>query len=125
MVERVEITVQGPERMADLEALVGWFNNEPELRRLVKLAEVVPAPGELGAPSDTLIATVGSGGVLTVLAASLKAFFDQPRGAKVQMAVTRPDGTKFERDADRVKRKSVPELAAQLLNAASADAAEQ
>lgn len=121
--ERVEITVQGPERLADLEALIEWFGAEPDLRGLIKPAGAVPTAGELGALPDTLTAAVSGGGALTVLAASLKGFFGQSRGAKVKVTVTRPDGTKIELDADRVKRKSVPELTAQMLGAgAGADA---
>jgi hypothetical protein len=118
-VEIVEITVQGPERLADLEALVAWFGDEPDLRGLIRQADAVPTGGELGAVPDTLVAAVGSGGAVTALAASLTGFFGQTRGAKVRLVVTRPDGTKVELDADRVKRKSVPELTAQVLGTGS------
>lgn len=117
MVERVAISVEGSVQVEDLESLAAWFDEEPELRGLIKPAGVVPDPGELGALTDALLAALGSGGAVSVLAASLKAFFSQPRGAKVRLTVTREDGTRFELDADRVARRSVPELARQLLSA--------
>lgn len=98
-----------------MEALAAWFGDEPELHGLIEQADAAPSGGELGAVPDTLVAAVGSGGAVTALAASLKGFFGQTRGAKVRLVVTRPDGTKVELDADRVKRKSVPELTAQVL----------
>ena len=67
--------------------------------------------------SDVLVAAVGAGGAVSVLAASLKTFFAQPRGAKVRIVVTRADGSRLEVDADRVKADSVAELAARLLGA--------
>ena len=115
MMERVAISAKGPGQAKDLESLVVWLDLEPQLRGLIKPAAAVPAAGELGALADTLVAAVGSGGAVSVLAASLRAFFSQPRGARVRLTVTREDGTKFELDADRVARRSVPELARQLL----------
>jgi len=117
MVERVAISVEGSDRVEDLEALAAWFAEESELRGLIKAAAAVPDAGELGALPDALLAAVGGGGAVSVLAGSLKAFFSQPRGAKVRLTVTRPDGTRVELDADRVARTSVPELARQLLDA--------
>lgn len=115
--ERVAISFEGSDRVEDLEALVAWFGEEPELRGLIKPAAAVPDAGELGALPDALLAAVGAGGAVSVLARSLKAFFSQPRGAKVRLTVTRIDGTRVEVDADRVARRSVPELARELLGA--------
>lgn len=117
MVERVAISAEGPGQAEDLASLAAWFDLIPGLRGLVKPATAVPAAGELGALADALVAAAGSGGAVSVLAASLKAFFSQPRGAKVHLTVTRADGTRLELDADRVARTSVPELARQLLGA--------
>jgi hypothetical protein len=120
-VEQWEITVEGPDATEDLEALVEWLGAEPQLRGLIKPAPAVPAEGELGGLPTTLIAeAVGSGGALSALAMSLKSFFGQPRGSKVRVTVKRPDGTTFDMDLDRVRKKSVAELTAQLLSAADA-----
>jgi hypothetical protein len=116
MMERVAISVEGSDRLEDLEALAAWFDQEPELRGLVKSAAAVPGAGELGALTDVLIAAVSGGGAVSVLAASLKTFFSQPRGAKVHLIVTLADGTRLELDADRVARASVPELTRQLVH---------
>jgi hypothetical protein len=110
-VERIAFSAEGSEPLADLEALAAWFDLEPELRGLIEPATAVPRPRELGAIADALIAAVGSGGAISVLAASLKTFFAQPRGAKVRLTVTRADGSRWELEADRVAGVSVPELA--------------
>jgi hypothetical protein len=121
-VERIAISASGSGQVEDLEALTAWFDEESELRGLIKPASAVPDSGELGALPDVLLAAVGSGGAVSVLAASLKSFLSQPRGAKVRLTLTREDGTRLELDADRLARRSVPELVQQLLGA---DAAEQ
>lgn len=116
-VKRIAIAADGSRQVEDLEALTAWFDEEPELRGLIKPAAGMPDAGELGTLPDALLAAVGGGGAVSVLAASLKAFFSQPRGPKVHLTVTRGDGTRLELDADRVARGSVPELARQLLAA--------
>lgn len=121
--DQIEISVTESSQVEDLEALDQWLRDEPDLRGLVKRAEAVPNPGELGAFSDALVAALGTGGAISVLASSLKVFFSQPRGARVHLTVTRADGTKAELDADRVRPKSVPELTRLLLGTeADADA---
>ena len=120
--EGVAISVEGLGRVEDLESLAAWFDQEGELRGLIKPATAVPDAGELGTLAGALYAAVGAGGAVTALAASLKAFLSQPRGAKVRLTVTRTDGTTLELDADRVARRSVPELTRQLQ--AAADSAE-
>lgn len=120
--EHFAISVDGTDDNADLEALTRWFADEPDLRGLVKPAPAVPSQHELGAVTDILMATFGAGGAGAVFAGSLKTFFAQPRGAKVRLVWTRPDGTKLELDADRVKRFSVTELTEQMLEASQAAA---
>lgn len=117
MVGSVTISTEGSNKVEDLEALAAWLDQEPELRRLVKPTAAVPDPGQLGVLADGLVVAVGAGGAVSVLAASLKVFFSQPRGAKVRLTVTRHDGTRLELDADRVTRGSVTELAQQMLAA--------
>ncbi|MCX5056905.1 MULTISPECIES: hypothetical protein [unclassified Streptomyces] len=85
-----------------LAELSDWFGQEPELRGLVR-QNTAPGPGELGSLANALVVAVGSGGVLSVLAASLKAFFALPRGSDVRIKVGgRPDGRTVEIDAKRV-----------------------
>ena len=115
MMERIAISATGSDQLEDMEELAAWFNQEPELRGLVKAAPSEPAAGELGSWTGVLVAAVGSGGAASVLAGSLKAFFSQPRGAKVHLTLTRADGTRVVLDVDRAKRATVPELTRQML----------
>lgn len=96
------MSVQGGEPTEELGALADWLAQESELRGLVTPAPAVPGAGELGALSDVLLVTVGSGGAISVLAASLKAFLAQPRRSDVKIVITGADGRKVEIDAKRV-----------------------
>lgn len=89
-------TRDGPEDLAD------WLRHEPELRGRVTPVYREPRPGELGAALDVLSVAVGSGGVLTVLAAALKTFLSQPRRSDVRVTIRTSDGTSVEIDATRV-----------------------
>lgn len=64
---------------------------------------MVPVAGELGAAVEVLVAAVGSGGAVSVLAASLKAFLAQPRRSDVTIVLTAADGRRVEIDAKRVR----------------------
>jgi len=116
-VERISIAVDGADDAADLEALGQWLAAEPQLRGLIKTVPATPRPDELGTAADALVMAVGAGGAVSVLAASLKTFFAQPRGAKVRLVVTRADGSRIELDADRLRQSSVAGLAEQVLGA--------
>jgi hypothetical protein len=69
---------------------------------MIKPASAGPAPGELGVAADVLVAAVGSGGAISVLAASLKAFLVLPRRTDLRIVLSAPDGHKVEIDAKRV-----------------------
>jgi len=86
-----------------LEELHEWLRQEPELRGRVAFAEHEPAPGQLGPFSDALSIAVGAGGALSVLAASLKAFFAQPRRSDLRIIIRSGDGRSVEIDATRVR----------------------
>ncbi|MEZ0115498.1 hypothetical protein ABH920_009537 [Catenulispora sp. EB89] len=100
---RIDLSVQGGEPGGELAELADWLAQEDELRGLVKPAPAVPAARELGVSSDVLVAAVGSGGAVSVLAASLKAFLSQPRRSDVTIVLTAPDGRRVEVDAKRVR----------------------
>lgn len=88
------------ERLAELS---DWLGQEAMLRGLVK-GNTTPGPGELGSMTNALVVAVGSGGVLSVLAASLKAYLALPRRSDVRIKVGgRPDGRTVEIDAKRVR----------------------
>ncbi|MGW4646772.1 effector-associated constant component EACC1 [Kitasatospora sp. NPDC004289] len=97
------ISVLGGDPVRELQELDGWLNEEPELRGKVRPRAARPGHGELGAPYDVLIAAIGSGGVVTVLAGSLHGYLTRPRGADVRISVSSPDGRSVELEAQRVE----------------------
>ena len=112
----VRISVVG-NNLADLEALDDWLRQERELAGRVKIAAAPPREGHLGAVSDALVVAVGSGGTLTVLAASLKAWISMPRHSDVRIRIHGTDGRFVEIDADRISRDHIDTLVRQALGA--------
>lgn len=100
-----------------LAELQDWLRQEPALRGKVKAVDGVPKPGELGIVTDLLSVALGSGGAITVLAASLKAFFAQPRRSDLKVTIRTADGGTVEIDAKRVA--DVESLLAKALNPAA------
>lgn len=98
----VRLSVEGDDPVGGLEELQDWLALEPELRGLISPGIAAPAEGELGAVTDVLVAAVGSGGALSVLAASLKMFLTVPRRSDLRIVVSAPDGHRVEVDAKRV-----------------------
>lgn len=94
----LEMGVEGE----DLDELRDWLRQEPELRGRVSAVETPPKPGELGVVTDLLSVALGSGGAITVLAASLKAFFAQPRRSDLKVTIRTADGGSVTIDAKRV-----------------------
>lgn len=101
---------------ADLEPLYDWLLDDPEIT--VRRRVAAPREGELGALADALVISVGSGGLLTVLAASLRGFLQQPRRSKVKVSVRRDaDGAiTAEIDADRVRTADVEAMLSRILD---------
>ncbi len=87
--------------LADLESLHDWLSDESGLGR-VKAAGPEPRAGELGTLTDALIVAIGSGGSISVLAASLKAWLSLPRRSDVRIRIHQADGNSVEIDAKRV-----------------------
>ena len=68
----VEISVGGPDGLGELENLEDWLLDEPGLAGCpVVRPVVIPEPGQMGAVSDVLVVTLGSGGMGVALAGSL------------------------------------------------------
>jgi hypothetical protein len=111
----VQLSVAGDRPVEGLAELLGWLRRESELRGLVVPGDAVPEPGTLGALSDLLMVAVGSGGTLSVLAASLQVFLAQPRRSDVRIMVASPDGRRVELDAKRVGDVDVGKLLRQTL----------
>jgi hypothetical protein len=98
----VALSVAGDDPDDGLADLLDWLRHEPDFRGRVAPVAGVPRPGELGVVTDVLSVALGSGGALSVLAASLKAFFAQPRRSDLRITVRAADGRSVEIDAKRV-----------------------
>jgi hypothetical protein len=96
------VSVEGDEPVEGLAELSDWLGHEPELRGLLSQKSGVTGPEEMGTLSDALVAAVGGGGAISVLAASLKAFLTLPRRSDVTIVLTGTDGRRVEIDAKRV-----------------------
>ena len=112
----VRISLVGGNPGADLESLDGWLQGEPELAGRVRVAAPTPRKGELGALGEVLVAAVGSGGALSVLAASLYAWLSQPRQSDVRIRVEGDNGSVVEIDADRVDVRQAEDMLRQALD---------
>jgi hypothetical protein len=93
--------------LADLESLDDWLRGEPELAGRVRAVGPSPTRGHLGALTEVLSVALGSGGAITVLAASLKGWLLLPRRSDVRIKIHRPDGGTVEIDAKRVNAGNV------------------
>ncbi|MFE6864978.1 hypothetical protein ACFVFS_00310 [Kitasatospora sp. NPDC057692] len=98
----MHISVTGGETVAEAESLTDWLRGEPGLRG-VGLSGPPPGAGEMGAVLDTVSVALGTGGGLSVLASSLRAWFAQPRRSDVRLKIRRPGGVTVELDAKRVR----------------------
>jgi hypothetical protein len=88
----------------ELGELRDWLRTEPELRGRVTIQDEQPRPGQMGAIGDMLVVAAGSGGALSVLFASLKAWFAQPKRSDVRIEMQTADGRKIVLTAERVSR---------------------
>jgi hypothetical protein len=88
--------------LADLESLQDWLGQERELTGRVRPSGPAPRRGELGTLVDALIVALGSGGAISVLAASLKNWLSLPRRSDITIKIDRGDGSSVTIDAKRV-----------------------
>ncbi|MFT9668466.1 effector-associated constant component EACC1 [Streptomyces rhizosphaericola] len=95
------VWVEGNAQVEELEDLVEWLSHETELRGRIKLAPAVPAAGELGGLPEILVATLGGGGAVSVLATSLSTYLSQSRRRAIRIKVKGRQGQEIEVDAQR------------------------
>jgi hypothetical protein len=76
----------------------------------------VPREGELGALAEVLVAAVGSGGTVSVLAGALYAWLSQPRRSDIRIRVEGDNGRAVEIDADRVDAQQAEDMLRQALD---------
>lgn len=110
----VRISIVGGDP-AELESLSDWVRREHELGGRVTYVGARPREGELGALVEALVVAVGSGGAVSVLAASLKAWISLPRRSDVRIKIENTDGRVVEIDAARVSGERVDEIVRQVL----------
>jgi hypothetical protein len=88
--------------LTDLQSLLEWLRQEPELRGQLTTRARPPNVGEMGPVTDVVVVAAGSGGALTVLATSLRTWLAQPRRSDVRIKVRSANGRTVEVDAKRI-----------------------
>jgi Effector Associated Constant Component 1 len=111
----VRISCISEDRTVGVESLSDWLRGEPKLTGRFRVDGPVPGEGELGALADVLVVAVGSGGTLSVLATSLKAWLAQPRRSDVRIRLQRDGGETVEINANRIDDERVDALIRQAL----------
>lgn len=115
-------TASGESDLASLEDLNTWLRGEVDLAGRVAFDRSAPRAGEMGSMTDALIVAVSAQGAVSVLAASLREWFRQPRRASVRIRVATGRGAYAEIDADRVRSPDLDRLLSQALSAATEQA---
>lgn len=101
------------------EDLYTWLCGEPELAGQVTVSRKAPQSGEMGTLADALVVAVGAQGVLSVLAASLRGWFAQPRRATVKLKIDNGNGGSVDLVAEHVRSSDLEQLLRQTLEAAA------
>ncbi|WP_127501725.1 effector-associated constant component EACC1 [Actinoplanes solisilvae] len=99
----ITLSVSADESIEMMGSLRDWLSYEPELTGLVTPLPTANNPGVLSWTTDALLVAVGSGGTLSVLAASLGVWLSQPRNADVRIEIRDGAGRSVVIDAKRVK----------------------
>ncbi|MEU6675631.1 hypothetical protein [Streptomyces sp. NPDC046925] len=114
-----QITVIDADDRRQLESLESWLRLDPSFRGRTRLSGS-PSDADLGTAVELLAVAVGSGGVISVLATSLSAWFQQPKKSDFTLKVTGPTGTSVEIGATRATVQEVTELLNKALEASKA-----
>ncbi|MFF3096222.1 hypothetical protein [Streptomyces cyaneofuscatus] len=115
-----QITVNESDNEGQLESLDSWLRLDPTFRGRTRLSGN-PSEGDLGTAVELLAVAIGSGGVVSVLATSLSAWFQQPKKSDITLKVTGPNGSSIEIDATRATVREVTELLNNALEASKAE----
>jgi len=99
----VSISVVSQQDDGDLADVSAWLEREDEFRGRLKYQQAEARDGELGSLTDALSLALGSGGALTVLAASLKTYFAQLRRPTIRISIEDKHGRRVDIDAENVK----------------------
>jgi len=97
----VEISAElrGQRDETELQSLFAWLQQERPRPGRVTLQTAEPAPGTMGALTDTLQVALGAGGAGTVLAGSVATWL-RARRRPVRLHLRRRDGEELSIDAD-------------------------
>jgi Effector Associated Constant Component 1 len=114
----VWISLRSDDQIAQLESLSDWLHGEPELGSRVRLVGSGPRQTEMGAWADSLVVAAGAGGVLSVLAGSLRTWLSHPRRSDVRIRVRTSADHGFEIDAKRISTEDIDRLLRQLIDTA-------
>ncbi|MEV3965594.1 hypothetical protein AB0M34_32745 [Nocardia sp. NPDC050193] len=103
----IAIRIEAVDLSAELASLREWLIAEDQLRGVVRVVEIVPGPGKLGADlANTLIVAVGGGGAATVavrvISTTVIAWL-QRRSGEVNVKLTKHDGSTVEISATNVR----------------------
>ncbi|MGW5517160.1 effector-associated constant component EACC1 [Nocardia africana] len=113
-----QLTIHTDEGDADeLFGLLEWLNDDDELRGRVRRPSTPIRPGEMGGVADVLVVTLGAGGVASVLAQSLTAWFTHRR-SDITLTLTAGE-TELAIDAKRVETPEVAQALQALLEQAN------
>jgi hypothetical protein len=112
----ISFSLTGGAEPADLVSLNDWLHGEPGLAGRVRLSVPRPQPGEMGALAEAFVVAVGSGGTLSVLAASLGGWLSHPRRSDIRVRVEAPGQRVVEIGGDRVRASEVESLLRQALD---------
>ncbi|GAA4525320.1 effector-associated constant component EACC1 [Amycolatopsis samaneae] len=94
---RALIRLEGDDVHGDLGSLQDWLGREARLRGRIARERPVPRPGEMGSAAEVLVAALGTGGAVSVLAASLGTWLTTRR-SRVTLKITGPGGRSVEVD---------------------------
>ncbi|MFE7313417.1 hypothetical protein ACFU7T_09940 [Streptomyces sp. NPDC057555] len=104
---RVEVTGERP--VDEVRSLREWLVAEESLRGRVRLVAGAPEEGALGAGMDALAVALGNGGALTVFATAAVMWLRRRTG-RMEVKITRADGSTVEISADTVRTQTAQEL---------------
>ncbi|MGN2638628.1 effector-associated constant component EACC1 [Nocardia takedensis] len=120
---QVQLLIRGVGGVDGVVELLETMRFEDALRGHVRQRPTMVRPDEMGAVSDALVLTVGSGGAVGIAAAlvrSLNVWFTHRRSA-MKLTLTAADGTSITIEAGRVDTPEVLQEIQKLLEAARSE----
>jgi hypothetical protein len=101
--------------VSDLESLHDWLQQDSAFSGRVSFRAPQPSPTELGTLVDVLTVAVGTGGAVSILASSIKAWLTLPRRSDIRIRIHSQDGTEVDFSADRVDGRHLESILSQAL----------